>query len=139
MIYVTISGDEGSRLISKTIREDVFIRELGVNKDSEFDGLDKYSRHAVLFENYEPVGCARIRKDQDSFIIEKIALMKKVRGSNYGKLIIDKVIEYCKSENILSLKLNCNHNFIGYFNKFGFVERGIDTKRDLVDIIIKLN
>ena len=74
-----------------TIRKSVFIEEQGF-KD-EFDKIDDYSRHLVMYDNNIPIATCRFYKKQGthSYIIGRIAVIKEYRSQNIGSELLKAV------------------------------------------------
>ncbi len=61
--------------------------------------------------------------------IEDVIITEKHRGKNYGKLIINKLIETGKEEmKCYKIILNCLEKNIGFYNKCGFGIAGVEMK-----------
>ena len=88
------------------IREIVFIREQKVPKGLEADGLDKLSKHVIVFYKNKPIGCARIRIIGKKAKLERIALLKGYRGRGFGNAIVNYLIKYCKSRKFKNIFMN---------------------------------
>lgn len=70
------------------IRQIVFIKEQGFH--NEFDEIDKYAKHIVLYKNNSPVATCRYFKDEltGQYLIGRIAVVKQYRGKNLGSFIL---------------------------------------------------
>lgn len=78
------------------IRKAVFIEEQGF--ENEFDEIDSYAYHCVLFIYNMPAACGRVFSDEKGdFHIGRIAVMKQFRGRGLGRrtaeLLEDKIRE----------------------------------------------
>lgn len=52
--------------------------------------------------------------------IEDVIVKKEYRGNNFGKKIISKVVDYCKSNNFYKITLSCNEKLISFYEKNNF-------------------
>ncbi|WP_313071880.1 GNAT family N-acetyltransferase [Lacrimispora sp.] len=73
---------------AKYIRRNVFIEEQGF--ENEFDDIDDMSTHILIYESSDPVATCRLyyNDERQSFVIGRIAVLKKFRGKNYGVELI---------------------------------------------------
>lgn len=97
-------------LEAKKIREDVFVKEQGFNE--EFDIIDKTAKHILISENNIPVATCRIfySKEQNSYIIGRIAVCKQYRGKNMVSDCLN--MQNVKSKKAVELPLNFLHNAV---------------------------
>ena len=107
-----------------TIREIIFIKEQKVSKEIEVDGLDKISKHIIVFYKAKPIGCARIRFVGKKAKLERIALLKGYRSKGIGKILMYYLINYCKNKNFKNIFMNSQYYLKDYYSKFGFKSRG---------------
>lgn len=70
------------------IRRNVFIEEQGF--ENEFDDIDDISTHILIYESSDPVATCRLyyNDERQSYVIGRIAALKKFRGKNYGAELI---------------------------------------------------
>ena len=106
------------------IREIVFIREQKVAENIEKDKFDRTAKHFILSYKNKPVGCARIRFIGNTAKLERIAVLKKYRGKGFGKIIVDYLINYCKSKKINEIFMNAQFYLKEYYGKLGFEPKG---------------
>lgn len=64
------------------IRETVFMEEQGFH--NEFDEIDSYAKHLVLFDENTPIASCRFFKQEsyEDYFIGRIAVIKEYRGKN---------------------------------------------------------
>ena len=58
--------------------------------------------------------------------IEDIVVNKKYRGKGYGKFIIDHLSDIAKQKDCYKVRLVCNQNNIGFYEKCGFLTNGVE-------------
>lgn len=70
------------------IRETVFVKEQGFH--NEFDEIDSYARHLVLFDEKIPIATCRFfrRESCEDYYIGRIAVIKEYRGKNIGASLL---------------------------------------------------
>lgn len=55
-------------------------------------------------------------------IIEDIAIHENERGSGIGKMVVEKLLDYAKTNNCFKVTLVCSDENIGFYMKIGFKE-----------------
>ena len=65
------------------IRKTVFVEEQGFQ--DEFDKIDSYARHLVLFDGENPIAVCRFFRNEETgdFTVGRIAVLKEYRGTEY--------------------------------------------------------
>lgn len=73
---------------AQIIRETVFIKEQGFH--NEFDKIDSYAKHLVLFDEKIPIATCRFfrRESYEDYFIGRIAVIKEYRGKNIGATLL---------------------------------------------------
>lgn len=105
---------------AKTIREAVFMKEQGFN--NEFDDVDTYATHIVLYDEETPVGTCRFFTDdsQETYFIGRIAVIKSHRQKHLGSGLL-----HCAEEAILAaggkrIHLHAQCRAQAFYEKQGF-------------------
>ncbi|EPR78795.1 Glucosamine 6-phosphate N-acetyltransferase [Spraguea lophii 42_110] len=65
--------------------------------------------------------------------IEDIVVRGKYRGRGIGKKIIEKLVEYAKSNNVYKIVLCCDENKVKFYEKCGFERKGVEMVMYRVD------
>lgn len=106
------------------VREEVFIKEQGFSYDR--DEIDDTAYHIVLFDGETAVGVCRVFEgdEKNVYILGRLAVAKEHRGKGYGKIIIEKAVEYVKSLKGESLILHSQMQAKDFYKKQGFIEYG---------------
>lgn len=102
------------------IRETVFVIGQNVPRDIEIDEFDKVAKHVIVNYKNIPIGCARIRFVKGKAKLERIAILKEYRGKGFGKIIMNYLINYCKSKKVYGIYMNAQYYLKDYYKKFGF-------------------
>lgn len=109
---------------AKQIRTTVFIDEQGFNE--EFDSVDSYAKHIVLFKDGTAVATGRYFTDDDvEYHIGRVAVLMPYRKYGYGNTIMN-IIENDIKENtrakriVLSAQVRAKH----FYEKCGYTETG---------------
>lgn len=116
------------------IRKKVFVEELGIAKDTEFDEEDKEAIHAIAYfqrnqKDMEQavnipekiaVATGRIIYDGEECKIDKVAVLKEYRGKSYGDFIVRLLINKAFNCGAKRVTLNTQLESINFFRKIGF-------------------
>jgi predicted GNAT family N-acyltransferase len=105
------------------IRKKVFVEEQNVDLNIEIDGFDKLAKHFIVILDNIPIGCARIRSNNIAKL-ERIAIIKEYRGSGYGKILTNYLIDYCKKNNYKEICIHSQIYVSDFYKKHGFIIRG---------------
>ncbi|MCI7768585.1 MAG: GNAT family N-acetyltransferase [Oscillospiraceae bacterium] len=102
------------------IRETVFMEEQGF--ENEFDSVDEYAFHAVLFlEDNIPAACGRLfSNDGKCFIIGRIAVMKPFRGKGFGENIVMALESKARELGGIETELSAQVRAMGFYQKLGY-------------------
>lgn len=108
------------------IRRSVFIEEQGISESLEMDGNDSSALHMLAKKNGRAVGTARIRFTADKGAkLERMAVLKQLRGTGIGKGIIAFFERECTKRGIEHITLNAQYSVIGFYKACGFRETGL--------------
>ena len=117
----------------RAVRQEVFVLELGVPKELDFDGSDSDCRHALAYCGGDVVGTGRMMADGH---IGRIAVLKNWRNRCVGSAILQFLLDMAKRDGLAQVYLNSQKSAIGFYEKFGFhqigaffVEAGIEHVR----------
>lgn len=110
----------------KSIRTCVFTNEQGADADSEFDEYDSTSLFALLYDENEPVGTARIAKTAAGFKIGRIAILKSCRGKGYGADIVSAVTDKAFEMGADKVFVDAQNYAVPFYEKLGFKVTGTE-------------
>lgn len=110
----------------KSIRTCVFTNEQGADADSEFDEYDNTSLFALLYDENEPVGTARIAKTAAGFKIGRIAILKSCRGKGYGADIVSAVTDKAFEMGADKVFVDAQNYAVPFYEKLGFKVTGTE-------------
>lgn len=102
----------------KYIRVNVFMEEQGFQ--SEFDDIDLFAKHLVLYVDDKRAGCLRYYKDDDGLRIGRVAILKQYRRCGYGKELMNKVHELLKAYQGLIIYVDAQVNKIPFYESVGY-------------------
>jgi len=117
---VIVATTQKEILDNVLVRGKVFVVEQVIDWEIEFDGLDDV---CVLFTAYigdTPVGAARLYKNK----VGRVATLNEYRKKGVGTLIMNKIEEYSKENNINMLKLNAQIQVKDFYLDLGYTAEG---------------
>lgn len=106
--------------LALNIRFEVFVDEMKISKSLEQDEYDLTSTHYLLFSDKIPVATARWRDTPKGIKIERCAVKAAFRNMNFGKKIINKIINDIKSDN-KTIYLHSQAYVVEFYKKLGFI------------------
>ena len=106
------------------IRKQVFVKGQDVPLDLEVDGLDTKADHMIVYFNDLPIGCARIRTNDDIAKLERIAILEEYRNRGFGKQLTRYLINYCKNKDYKEIYMHSQTYVSDFYKKFGFRKQG---------------
>ncbi len=117
-------ADDSARMeAAHKIRAAVFCDEQGVPADLEWDGNDHLCEHILLELDGTAIGTARVRPYGPSiFKVERVAVLKHMRGQNAGKAIMDYILGRMRGTG--TVVLNAQAQVEVFYQRLGFTREG---------------
>ena len=116
-------GDERSECLD--IRRIVFIEGQNVPKELELDDQDETCTHILCQKEGKGVGTLRVRFDNNTAKIERVAVLDECRGQGIGfKMMEFAMDEISTRHGIKKMKLGSQTHAIAFYQKLGFVVYG---------------
>ena len=107
------------------LRKEVFCDEVGFTEEFEFDDSDKLALHLVVYSDTEPVGTARIiREEGDTWHFGRLCCPIKHRGKGYGKLCLSLAVDKCLKLGADRVTLGAKYDKEGFYRSRGFTSYG---------------
>ena len=106
------------------IRKTVFNDELQISESELFDDFDNSCDHFLIFDGKNVVGSVRIIMMDNKIKLERMAILKKYRAKNYGKLCILQLKEYYSALDFSQIILDSIYSVKDFYKKCGFTEEG---------------
>lgn len=119
-----IKGYRGLPVEAKEIRETVFLKEQGFEREA--DSKDEYAMHFVAYEGEMAVGTCRVTWNDDvgTYAIGRLAVLKDYRGRGIGAKLVEKSEEYAKIQQETELQLHAQCTAMDFYRKLGYTEYG---------------
>lgn len=106
------------------IREMVFIKEQGISREIEMDKYDRDALHLVIYIKNKACTCARMIKKDGECQFGRIAVLKKYRGRNLGRLLIEKLCKEAFKLGETELHIHSQICVMNFYKKLGFETYG---------------
>ncbi|MFC4386882.1 GNAT family N-acetyltransferase [Gracilibacillus marinus] len=103
------------------VRREVFVKEQGVPIELEIDDKEQDATHFIGYVEDKPIAASRVRFGDDYVKLERICIMKSVRGKHFGKDLVLFMESYAKEKNITKSKLHAQVYAIPFYEKLGYV------------------
>ena len=132
MIFKKVETDDEKRM-ERYVRDEVFVCEQQCPIEIEYDELDATALHYIYTDDKGGiVGCCRLTVSEKGVKLGRIAVLKHLRGNNYGFEIVKNATEEAKKvcEALgkpfpeTRIYINAQTYAIGFYEKLGFVEEG---------------
>lgn len=106
------------------IRQTVFVDEQKFV--DEFDAVDDFATHFVMFDGDTPVGCSRafFDENENSYHIGRVAILKEYRGRHLGEEIMLYAEDYLKKQGADCVTLSAQVRASGFYKSIGYLPYG---------------
>jgi predicted GNAT family N-acyltransferase len=103
------------------IRDQVFVKEQGF--EEEFDEIDGWATHLVLFIESEPIATCRyfFSESKGGYLLGRIAVIKKYRGKKIGAYMLKEAAARLKALGAKEIYLHAQTQARGFYEKQGYV------------------
>jgi [ribosomal protein S5]-alanine N-acetyltransferase len=104
------------------LRQDVFVIEQACPyPDLDGRDLEPGTRHVVLREAEELIGCARVLDDGEVWRIGRVVLAGPVRGRGLGDVLMEAALKICRGRDVV---LDAQSPLAGWYGTYGFSVTG---------------
>ncbi|WP_064092290.1 GNAT family N-acetyltransferase [Rossellomorea aquimaris] len=103
-----------------SVRKTVFVDEQQVPLEEEIDSFENDSTHFVLYDGKRPSGAGRFRIVDGIGKVERICVLKSLRGKGAGREIMLAIEDYAREKGLSSLKLNAQTYAIPFYEGLGY-------------------
>lgn len=102
------------------------------DKDIDFVKLpeDEMGIHMAFFENGAPISVLSLFLKDRALQFRKFATVEEYQGKGYGSKLIEWLLDYAKDMQFDKVWCNSRVDKKGFYQKFGFVEKGELFERD---------
>ena len=125
MIKGKYIGGDGDLSEPFSVRREVFCDEQGISPDAEFDSMDKYAVHAIVYgEAGTPVATGRITFDGKTYMLGHIAVIKSARKSGYGDFTVRMLLDRAFMNGAHTVHVHAQLHAVPFYEKLGFTVCG---------------
>lgn len=121
MVIKLLSFGMNNPLFQKAmqVRKSVFVDEMGIDPQVDFDEFDIDAAHFLIDVNDHPVATARWRETEKGVKIERLAVVKEFRRQGFGQLLLRQVVlDVLPSKK--TIYLHSPDNLVDFFIWHGF-------------------
>ena len=104
------------------LRHSVFVEEQKVSPTIEIDEKESSCIHVVRYDQKkQPVATARLYPlNKQTYKLQRVAVLERERGNNYGKEIMTFIEELAKSEGATEIILGAQNHALAFYEKLGY-------------------
>lgn len=118
-IKIASTFDELSNALN--LRENIFVKNQGLDYNAEFDGNDLSATHLLAYINQEAVGTMRIRYFKDFVKFERVCVLPKYRKTNVSELMMNEAGKFCAAKGYDTVHGVCEKELLPRWAKIGAV------------------
>lgn len=131
----------------EAVRVSVFVNELGIPREKEFDGNDHHSSHVLAYFEKDgviiPVGTMRIRYFSGFAKFERMAVIKDYRKTDISDRIMNKGFDFVGRKGFTKVYGMCKKELLRRWKQCGYEEipgakRVVQNNMELVPIMKSL-
>lgn len=109
-----------------SVRKTVFVEEMKIPENKEFDGNDHFSTHVVAYisddNNLRPIGTMRIRFFADFVKFERMAVIKDYRKTDVSDKIMHYGFDYVAQKGYREVYGMCKQELLPRWQECGYQE-----------------
>ncbi|MEO0897311.1 MAG: GNAT family N-acetyltransferase [Bacteroidota bacterium] len=107
-----------------SIRKAVFVDELEVDHEDDYDGFDHLAHHYLVRMDDQAVATGRWRRTQTGgrYRIERIAVLKDYRRMHVGTFLLKSILHDIPKDKEIFVHVPVK--FVAFFKSLGFIETG---------------
>ncbi|TSB46697.1 GNAT family N-acetyltransferase [Alkalicoccobacillus porphyridii] len=102
------------------VRQHVFVKEQGVAAELERDKEDANATHFVLYDQKTPSGAGRFRIIGSDAKIERVCIIKSLRGSGAGAALMQAIEQEAFAQGLQRVRLNAQLHASEFYHHLGY-------------------
>jgi len=122
-IRISVVRDLNEYMKVVAIRSAVFLAEQDCPYDEEYDGNDLCATHLIAYLRGEPVATLRLRYFAGFAKIERVCVMKSVRGGAVVRALIDTSVEIVSRKGYRHVIGYIQKRLVPFWKQLGFIAR----------------
>lgn len=108
----------------REVRNEVFVKELGVDPVREFDEMDTIAVHFLARLDGAPVGTARLYGDGTTSRIGRVGVLRAFRNQGVGEAMMNRAMDEAFDQGFTEIILHSQTAVAGFYEALGFVSEG---------------
>ncbi|MBO2534356.1 GNAT family N-acetyltransferase [Rummeliibacillus suwonensis] len=118
MVFAKIVETEKELQDAFFVREEVFVKELGIPLPLEKDEYDEIATHFVAYFEKQPIAAGRVRFLEDhTATVDRVCVLPPFRRKQIGVLMMQNLEQYIQGSRIKKVKLNAQTHAIPFYEK----------------------
>ena len=117
---ILIVSNEKEYAQAMAVRREVFVDELKIAENKEFDGNDFGATHILALDNGVPVGTMRIRYFSDFVKMERMCVIKDYRKTDASEQIMQKAMKFAAQKGYKKTYGVCKKELLNRWKQNGF-------------------
>ena len=97
--------------------------------------IDFHGVHFGLYYNHELTAVVSLFADGDVAQFRKMAVLPANQRKGFGRLLLNHVLDYCRTQNITKLWCNARTNAKDFYKKIGFATTGEPYLQNQIEYI----
>ena len=127
LVVEILFGEEGFKSAWR-VREEVFVKEQGIDPSIERDRFDDISEHLLLKRDREVIGTGRLYKHKGIWYIGRMAVLSNLRDQGLGQMILEGLLRRAQEKGAESVTLHSQLSVMEFYEKRGFQPKGQEFK-----------
>ncbi|KXN69092.1 acyl-CoA N-acyltransferase [Conidiobolus coronatus NRRL 28638] len=129
-IHVGLASTEKLKELAFALRIEVFVNEVGLLMEDEFDGIDPEAHHIIATVGpieiaTSAIGTCRLFKFEDNVGgIGRVAVSSSQRGHNIGQLVVSHAQKHAKSIGMSAICLEALEQAQNFYRRLGYKSIG---------------
>lgn len=122
------------------IRKAVFIDQQGIASDIELDGQDHLYYHVVGYEDNTPLCTARVKIEQGTLTVQRVAVMPNFQGQGIGRQLMNEIKRFSKEKHVTEITLSAQHTAVAFYQSLNYdlIEGSEHIDADILHFDMKL-
>ena len=121
------TAEDPDMALVRAIRRQVFVQDLGVPEQQEFDAADLPGADTVyvlLTAEGSPLGTGRLQGAAENYKIGRIAFLPAARGQGSGRQLVTALVRRAVAQGAVRVPVDARLEAVGFYEKLGFVPCG---------------
>lgn len=108
-----------------SLRKKIFVIEQGFSEELEFDDIDNFAYHIVIYaDNNDIVGVARLFSQNNIYHVGRVCINKDYRKSGMGSVIMKEIEKKATILGATILELSAQANATHFYMQQGYKQAG---------------